>query len=62
MTSRNKNAGVPKRLSKKDGAHSVELLALIIKKGKRDMASFKKAFGKDPDFPPLATIRKTAWK
>ena len=39
-----------------------KLLAVILKKGKRDMSAFKKAFGKYPDVPSVATIRKTAWK
>jgi len=42
--------------------NSVKLLALILKKGKRDTTNFRKSFGKDPDFPSVDTIRKTAWK
>ncbi len=41
---------------------NAKLRAIILKKGKRDLSLFRKAFGKDPDFPSIDTIRKIAWK
>ncbi len=38
-----------------------KLLALIIKKGKRDVSGFKKAFGQVPDFPSIESVREKAW-
>jgi hypothetical protein len=41
---------------------NAKLWALIRKKGKRDMSNFKKAFGKDPDFPSVHYLRKVGFK
>lgn len=60
MISRDKNANIKTAL--KDRDTNDKLLALILKKGKRDVSLFKKAFGSEPDFPPIEIIRENAWR
>ena len=59
MVQRDKNTRMKIKLNANNG--NDKLLALIVKKGKRDITRFKKSFGKDPDFPSIDFIRETAW-
>ena len=49
------------KISLRENEGNAKLRSLILKKGKRNVSAFKKAFGTEPDFPSVEMIREKAW-